>query len=81
MLRETLVRLYKQLSERVPYLYRMLYEGMDTDNLEDSLDKNLRLARLERPFFQELEQLILSNSFDAIICVQQIPSRILQLLE
>ncbi len=81
MLRETLTRLYKQLSERAPYLYRMLYESMDTENLEDSFDENLRLARLERPFFQNLEHLVLRNSFDAIVCVQQIPSRILQLLE
>ncbi len=81
VLRATLTRLYKQLSERSPQLYRMIYEGMDTDDLEESLEENIRLARLERPFFQRLEQLTTENSFDAIICVQQIPSRILQLLQ
>lgn len=81
VLRTTLTRLYQQLSERSPYLYRLLYEGMDTDDLEDSLEENIRLAKLERPFFQRLEQLLTENSFDAVICVQQIPSRILQLLQ
>lgn len=81
VLRGTLTRLYKQLSERSPQVYRMIYEGMDTDDLEESLEENIRLARLERPFFQRLEQLTTENPFDAIVCVQQIPSRILQLLQ
>jgi processive 1,2-diacylglycerol beta-glucosyltransferase len=81
VLRETLTRLYKQLSERAPHLYRMLYEGMDTEDLEASLEENLRLAKLERPFFQRLENLITEHPFDAVVCVQQIPSRILQLLQ
>lgn len=81
VLRGTLTRLYKQLSERSPQVYRMIYEGMDTDDLEESLEENFRLAKLERPFFQRLEQLTTENPFDAIVCVQQIPSRILQLLQ
>ncbi len=38
-------------------------------------------AKLERPFFKELGQLVRTFDPDAIVCVQQIPSRLLQLLE
>lgn len=80
ILRETLTRLYKRLSEKAPELYRMIYEGSDIDDLEESMNGNLVLAQLERPFFKRLENLVKEMNPDVIICVQQIPSRILQLL-
>jgi processive 1,2-diacylglycerol beta-glucosyltransferase len=81
ILRETITRLYKQLSEKSPQLYRMIYEGSDLEDPEDSLNSNLLFAQIERPFFRKLEQMIKETNPDAIICVQQIPSRFLQLLE
>lgn len=81
ILRETLTRLYKRLSEKAPELYRMIYEGSDIDDLEESMNGNLVLAQLERPFFKRLEKLVKDTCPDIIICVQQIPSRILQLLD
>jgi processive 1,2-diacylglycerol beta-glucosyltransferase len=80
ILRNTLTQVYKRLSEKNPQLYRMIYEGSDVDDLEESLDGNMLLAQIERPFFKKLEQLVIATAPDAIICVQQIPSRILQLL-
>jgi processive 1,2-diacylglycerol beta-glucosyltransferase len=80
ILRETLTRLYKRLSEKAPELYRVIYEGSDIDDLEDSMNGNLVLAQMERPFFKRLENLVKETNPDIIICVQQIPSRILQLL-
>lgn len=80
ILRETLTRLYKRLTEKAPELYRVIYEGIDIDDLEDSMNGNLVLAQLERPFFKRLEKLVKDTNPDIIICVQQIPSRILQLL-
>ena len=81
LLRSTLTTTYERLSEKAPQLYRMIYEGSDVEDLEDSLDGNLLWAKLERPFFRRLEKFVKSTSADAIICVQQIPSRFLQLLE
>lgn len=78
---KTLSQVYKQLSERAPQLYRMIYEGSDTEDLEETLDGNLLLAKIERPFYRKLLALVDEVNPDAIICVQQIPSRILQLLE
>ena len=80
ILRETLTRLYKRLSEKAPELYRMIYEGSDLDDLEESMNGNLVVAQLERPFYKRLEKLVKDTNPDVIICVQQIPSRILQLL-
>ena len=53
--RRIVTEAYAQLSERMPQLYRAYYEGTDTDELEKSLDNNAIWARLERPFFKQLE--------------------------
>ena len=79
--RNAVIQAYKESSEKVPILYKALYEGSDIADLERSLDSNLAWARLELPFFRRLGQLIRETDPDAIVCVQQIPSRLLQLLE
>lgn len=81
ILRETITKVYEQLSERVPQLYRAIYEGSDVEDLEDSMSDNLLYAKIERPFLRDLERFIKGTHFDAIVCVQQIPSRLLQLLD
>ncbi|MBF2002995.1 MAG: UDP-N-acetylglucosamine--LPS N-acetylglucosamine transferase [Synechococcales cyanobacterium M58_A2018_015] len=80
ILRETLTTLYERLSERAPQLYRVIYEGSDIEDLEESTSDNLLFAKIERPFLRELERLVKDSRADAIICVQQIPSRLLQLM-
>ncbi|PZD70958.1 Processive diacylglycerol beta-glucosyltransferase [Acaryochloris thomasi RCC1774] len=79
--RGLIVRTYEQLSENMPILYKAYYEGSDVDDLERSLDNNLAWAKLERLFFRELGQLVRNIDPDIVVCVQQIPSRLLQLLE
>lgn len=79
--RRAVVESYEQLSERLPQLYKAFYEGSDIADLERSLDSNRIWARLERPFFRKLEALIQEAAADVIVCVQQIPSRLLQLLQ
>ncbi|MGC8710928.1 MAG: MGDG synthase family glycosyltransferase [Leptodesmis sp.] len=79
--RGAITQAYKQLSEKIPLLYKAFYEGSDISDLDKSLDSNLVWAKLERPFFKELGQLVRTFDPDAIVCVQQIPSRLLQLLE
>jgi processive 1,2-diacylglycerol beta-glucosyltransferase len=79
--RNAVTQAYKQLSEKAPQLYKAFYEGSDIENLEQSLDNNLAWAKLERLFFRKLGQLVRDTDPDAVVCVQQIPSRFLQLLE
>jgi processive 1,2-diacylglycerol beta-glucosyltransferase len=79
--RNAVTQAYKQLSEKVPQLYKAFYEGSDIDDLERSLDSNQLWAKLERPFFKELGQFVKKADPDVIVCVQQIPSRLLNLLE
>lgn len=79
--RSAVTQAYKQLSEKIPVLYKAFYEGSDIDDLEKSLDNNLGWARLERPFFRQLGQFVKKRDPDVIVCVQQIPSRLLQLIE
>ena len=79
--RSAVIQAYKNSSEKVPQLYKALYEGSDISDLERSLDSNLAWAKLELPFFRRLGRLIRETAPDAIVCVQQIPSRLLQLLE
>lgn len=79
--RNTIIQLYKQLSEKVPLLYRAYYEGTDTEDIETSLDDNLSVAKLESLFFNKLEGLVLEFEPDAIVSVQQIPGRLIQLVE
>ncbi|AGY58185.1 MGDG synthase family glycosyltransferase [Gloeobacter kilaueensis] len=81
ILRETLTRAYEQLSEKAPRLYRLIYEGSDTSDLRESMSNTLLLSKIERPFFRKFEQLIKEESPDVFICVQQIPSRLLQLVQ
>jgi processive 1,2-diacylglycerol beta-glucosyltransferase len=81
ILRETLTTVYEQLSERVPQLYRAIYEGSDVEDLEESTSDNLLYAKIERPFLRDLERFVKETRFEAIVCVQQIPSRLLQLLD
>lgn len=79
--RNAVIQAYKNSSEKVPQLYKALYEGSDISDLERSLDSNLAWAKLELPFFRRLGRLIRETAPDSIVCVQQIPSRLLQLLE
>lgn len=79
--RSAVVQVYEQLSEKVPQLYKAFYEGSDVGDLERSLDSNLTWARLERPFFRKLGQFVRQVNPDVVVCVQQIPSRLLQLLD
>jgi processive 1,2-diacylglycerol beta-glucosyltransferase len=79
--RNAVIQAYKNSSEKVPQLYKALYEGSDISDLERSLDSNLAWAKLEVTFFRRLGRLIRETAPDAIVCVQQIPSRLLQLLE
>jgi processive 1,2-diacylglycerol beta-glucosyltransferase len=79
--RNTVTQIYEQLSVKVPQLYKAFYEGSDVDDLEKSLDNNLAWAKIERPFFRRLGRMVKDANPDAIVCVQQIPSRFLQLLE
>lgn len=81
LLRETFTTVYERLSERVPRLYRVIYEGSDVEDLDESTSDNLLYATLERPFLRALERFVKDSQADAIICVQQIPSRLLQLLD
>ncbi|HEY9641360.1 MAG TPA: hypothetical protein V6C57_12815 [Coleofasciculaceae cyanobacterium] len=81
ILRETITTLYERLSERAPKLYRVIYEGSDVEDLEESMSDNLLFAKIERPFLRDLERLVKDSRSDAIICVQQIPSRLLRLLD
>jgi processive 1,2-diacylglycerol beta-glucosyltransferase len=79
--RRIVTEAYAKLSERMPQLYRAYYEGTDIDELEKSLDNNVIWAKLERPFFKQLESLLEDVEPDVIVCVQQIPSRLLYLLD
>lgn len=79
--RSSITQIYKQLSERIPTLYKAIYEGTDGDDVEESLDGNLSVARLEFPFFRKLEDLVTETNPQIIISVQQIPSRLIQLLK
>ncbi|MBE9145146.1 MGDG synthase family glycosyltransferase [Planktothrix mougeotii] len=79
--RNTVTSIYKQLSEKAPQIYRAYYEGTDLEDLERSLELNSVTAKLERVFFRKLRHFIEKVNPDAIVCVQQIPSRLLQLLE
>ena len=81
LLREALTTVYERLSERAPHIYRVIYEGSDVEDLEESSSDNLLFAKIERPFLKDLERLIRDTQADVIICVQQIPSRLLQLLD
>lgn len=79
--RNAITQIYEQLSEKVPLLYKAFYEGSDVDDLERAIDSNLTWARLERPFFRKLGRFIKQADPDVVVCVQQIPSRLLQLLD
>ncbi len=79
--RSAITQLYEQLSEKAPLLYKAFYEGSDVNDLERSLDSNLTWARLERPFFRKLGRFVKDVNPDVVVCVQQIPSRLLQLLD
>ena len=79
--RNAVVQAYKNSSEKVPQLYKAVYEGSDIEDLEKSLDSNLAWATLELPFFRKLGKLLRESDPDVIVCVQQIPTRLLQLLE
>ena len=79
--RGLVTRTYEQLSENIPMLYKAFYEGSDTDDLERSLENNLAWATLEKPFFRQLGKMVKEAEPDIIVCVQQIPSRLLNLLE
>ncbi|HEY9866508.1 MAG TPA: glycosyltransferase [Candidatus Obscuribacterales bacterium] len=79
--RNAVTSIYKQLSEKAPQIYRAYYEGTDLEDLERSLELNIVTAKIERVFFRKLRHLIEEINPDAIVCVQQIPSRLLQLLE
>jgi processive 1,2-diacylglycerol beta-glucosyltransferase len=79
--RSAITQIYEQLSERIPLLYKAFYEGSNVDDLERSVDSNLTWARLERPFFRKLGHFVKKTDPDVVVCVQQIPSRLLQLLD
>ncbi len=79
--RGLVTRTYEQLSENIPLLYKAFYEGSDIDDLERSLDNNLAWAKLEKPFFRQLGKMVRDAEPDIIVCVQQIPSRLLNLLD
>ncbi len=78
--RNAVVQAYKESSEKFPLFYKAIYEGSDVDDLEKSFDSNLAWARLELPFFRRLGKLLKTTDPDVIVCVQQIPTRLLQLL-
>lgn len=78
--RNAVTQAYKESSEKMPQLYKAFYEGSNVVDLEKSLDSNKVWAMLERPFFRKLGQLLHEIDPDAVVCVQQIPSRLLQLL-
>lgn len=79
--RNAVIQAYKESSEKFPRLYKAIYEGSDVDELDKSLDSNLTWARLELPFFRRLGELLAESDPDVIVCVQQIPARLLQLME
>jgi processive 1,2-diacylglycerol beta-glucosyltransferase len=79
--RNAVIQAYKESSEKFPLLYKAIYEGSDVEDLEKSLDSNLAWARLELPFFRRLGKFLRESDPDVIVCVQQIPTRLLQLLE
>ncbi|MBW4521075.1 MAG: UDP-N-acetylglucosamine--LPS N-acetylglucosamine transferase [Scytolyngbya sp. HA4215-MV1] len=79
--RNAITQIYEQLSENIPLLYKAFYDGSDVADLERAIDSNLTWARLERPFFRKLGYFLKQENPDVIVCVQQIPSRLLQLLD
>jgi processive 1,2-diacylglycerol beta-glucosyltransferase len=72
---------YLKISEQSPYLWRRIYEGTDNPDLEDTLESNVTMGDLQRPFYKKLEKLINEFEPDAIISCQQFPLLIVQALK
>jgi len=72
---------YLKISEQSPNLWRRIYEGTDNPDLEDTLESNVTMGDLQRPFYKKLEELIHEMEPDAIISCQQFPLLIVQALK
>ena len=72
---------YLKISEQSPSLWRRIYEGTDNPDLEDTLESNVTMGDLQRPFYKKLENLINEYQPDAIISCQQFPLLIVQALK
>lgn len=65
---------YRQLAEKAPRLYGWLFDGMDSDDADESVKGNLWVGQLGQPFLGGLEQLINEMAPDAVICTMQWPA-------
>lgn len=80
-IRTILSKGYLKISEQSPNLWRRIYEGTDNPDLEDTLESNITMGDLQRPFYKKLETLINEMNPDAIISTQQFPLLIVQALK
>lgn len=81
LVRTAITKGYLKISEESPSLWRRIYEGKDTQDLDDALKSNIEIGDLQRPFYKKLETLINEMNPDAIISTQQFPLLIVQMLK
>jgi processive 1,2-diacylglycerol beta-glucosyltransferase len=72
---------YPKISELLPNLWRRIYEGTDSPDLEDALRSNAWMGEVQRPWYRRLETLIDEMNPDAIVSTQQFPLLVVQALK
>lgn len=77
----TYTNVYLQLSNKAPLLWRLLYENLDTDDLDLAMISNRLRGLVERPLVSELDKLVRNFAPDAIVCTHPLPIEVLQRLK
>lgn len=75
--REAVTIAYSGLSERAPQLWKIVYEGSDQSNLQETLAANRLRVTFQRPFIRSLVKLVQKVQPDAIIGTHFIPVEVL----
>jgi processive 1,2-diacylglycerol beta-glucosyltransferase len=78
--RALFVQSYPFLCERVPGLWRTIYEGTDLGDLRAAYRTNTLWGAIQRPAYKRLETLIHEWNPGAILCTQQFPLLIVRAL-
>ena len=69
-----------QFSQESPDLYRLLYEGTDSPDPEETMEQNASAGRIQAHMYNDLLALIEEYQPDRIICAQQIPALVVHAL-
>lgn len=77
LFREAYTRVYLQLSDKAPFLWKLFYESLDTSDIEEAMIASKLRGLAEMTMVTRLNKFVQNFNPDAIVCTHPLPIEVM----